>query len=566
MPDPPQTKPETESIPASGGEPGEREDGTERRRITLLPEPVDQPLGQDGEGPARSTVPDLPSDAGDEETDGYLADPRDTILETTQEQVERIIALEKLASTLDLTDEEIEEADRDSAITFEAGEKILWDVVEEHLDEAEFVYELWQDAISDPDYTLAEVESTLDRRLAAHVDGLLIGGERVAERLLIEALEDDFSPTRALVAALILLKTGDRRHRETLFTLVREAEDDHQRALARAIALSNEPAIDRVARARFEAANDPDLKAIWLDILTYRRVDVGPQLESCLRSQSPPLRRAALEAAGWSGRKELVALVDEHYEVGDLETRRAAMKAGLMIGSPSVWGVCERGAHGVDDHARDALLYVALLGGRSDHHQTLDASLADTRRQEAALWAVGFSGNIGYVETCLSFLESDDERLAKLAAEALSTITGLDLEDDAMHTPVEQEEESEEGAEEEASPTSEGDLEADLVPGAVDELPLLDPGAVRQWWEANRQRFSESTRYLWGEPHTVETLVRALDRAPMRRRHPLGLELAFRTGARWRVTTDAFSSRQRRELRALGSLQRHDLVNFYGLW
>src|SRR5689334_5531802 len=82
---------------------------------------------------------------------------------------------------------------------------ILWDVVQEHLDEAEFLYEQWSNAFHSPTYPRRELASTLERRLEAHLDGLVVGGRAVAEQLLIPELANTDAPARSTVAALALL-------------------------------------------------------------------------------------------------------------------------------------------------------------------------------------------------------------------------------------------------------------------------------------------------------------------------------------------------------------------------
>src|SRR5262245_29023441 len=61
---------------------------------------------------------------------------------------------------------------------------VLWDVVEEHLDDAAFLFEQWERALVAPDYTLSEVAERLEPRLFAHLDGLEIAGAEVVPRLL----------------------------------------------------------------------------------------------------------------------------------------------------------------------------------------------------------------------------------------------------------------------------------------------------------------------------------------------------------------------------------------------
>ena len=86
---------------------------------------------------------------------------------------------------------------------------ILWDVVEEHLDEAEFLAEVWHVNLDSPAYLRDEFEKGPQERLMAHVDGLVVGGDEVRTELLEAALADeDTERWRAAAAALALTGLG----------------------------------------------------------------------------------------------------------------------------------------------------------------------------------------------------------------------------------------------------------------------------------------------------------------------------------------------------------------------
>ena len=73
---------------------------------------------------------------------------------------------------------------------------ILWDILEEHLNEAAFLWGQWERSLRSPRYVLREVMDGPEERLLAHVEGLCEGGLPVVERLLLPALqeeEDDLS-------------------------------------------------------------------------------------------------------------------------------------------------------------------------------------------------------------------------------------------------------------------------------------------------------------------------------------------------------------------------------------
>ena len=442
-------------------------------------------------------------------------------------------------------------------------DRILWEVVERHFEEAEFLFEQWESALYSPIYTLDELASTIEARLQAHLDGLVLGGRAVAERLLQPALEDEVDTEPATIAALALLENGSRDlWQEVVEELIFNEDEDLRLAIGRALALFDAPHFDVALQDACEWARSPLEKAALLEVLAERRLDPGPLLESCLGTGYVPLDRAVVRMAGRGVRRELEVEVARQLCADDTSVRHAAVEAGLVFGFSSAWRECLVLARESGNSGAEALLHVALLGAPEDHlvvYEKLDAE--ETR--EAALWAAGFTGRLEAVERCLPFLESENERVAKLAAEAIGAVTGLDIGsmEPARSAGAENgggtEDEREDN--EELTPLDVDDLEADLVPDSVDELPLPDPRQVSDWLDTNRSRFSLEERYLSGVLHTPGVLVAALHSAPMRRRHGLGLELFIRSGGQRHVATKGFTHRQRRELHALADLDSSEL-------
>lgn len=79
-----------------------------------------------------------------------------------------------------------------------------WSNYETHLDEAAFRLSQWEAALDAPDFILDEA-AELEEQLAAHIDGLVLGGQPVARQLLEPSLASE-EPEHITVAALSLLK------------------------------------------------------------------------------------------------------------------------------------------------------------------------------------------------------------------------------------------------------------------------------------------------------------------------------------------------------------------------
>src|SRR5688572_12274873 len=114
----------------------------------------------------------------------------------------------------------------------------LWDVYEEHLEEASFLSAQWERALESSHYTIDEVAAGPEARLFAHLDGLVLGGVPVAEQLVVPALEDA-DANRVWVAGWVLLQSESGDRFETLWTaLLGATEPARRRALGRALELS----------------------------------------------------------------------------------------------------------------------------------------------------------------------------------------------------------------------------------------------------------------------------------------------------------------------------------------
>src|SRR5690242_10365122 len=85
---------------------------------------------------------------------------------------------------------------------------MIWNVCEEHLDEAAFRWTQWERALEAPDFTLVDT-AEWEERARAHVEGLVAGGVAVEEKLLVPALEEE-EPGRVSSAALALVEGRQR--------------------------------------------------------------------------------------------------------------------------------------------------------------------------------------------------------------------------------------------------------------------------------------------------------------------------------------------------------------------
>lgn len=423
------------------------------------------------------------------------------------------------------------------------AELILWDVVEEHFEEAAFLFGQWERALYSPIFDLAGL-GKIEKRLEAHVDGLIVSGTEAARRILDPGLTDGDDPDRAVVSALALLFSGGDEIAARVLETALHAEPPLDRALARALVLASVESIDRNLLNRIRSVVLESQKALLLEILTGRGIDVGELLSEWSVSSDPRLIGAVLDAGTRFARRDLVAFAEEHLR-SPKPVRAKALRATVALGSRAGWQLCRELSQRPDTAGSEALSYLGLLGDLSDH-EILYAQVDNPARAERSLWALAFAGTLRAGDVCLAHLESDDERVAKAAAEAMSWIGGFDL--DVRRFRAEPREPTEQEA---LPPLDEDDLDANLAPDGLDDLPVPNRASIAQWWKENRNRLTPQGPNILGRAGSETAVVHALEAGSMWRRHGLAFKLEIRSEGRLHVSTDAFSSRQLRQMAAL---------------
>jgi uncharacterized protein (TIGR02270 family) len=402
---------------------------------------------------------------------------------------------------------------------------IRWDVLEEHLDEAAFLHAQWERSLRDPEYVLAEVAARPEERLLAHLDGLVVAGRPAAERLLLPALASEERDV-AFAAAWALLASEDGDFTAQVIEALERAEPEGAAPLARALMLS--PRTDLFVRlAPLLAKGPPPAQAAALEILAHRRMDPGARLDPLLAAADPGVRKAALRLARHLPARVNPQAIELALRAEEPEERDLAITAGLVLGVRAAWARCEAAARdGGPGWAFPALLW--SLSGEPDLAPLL-AGLADEARRKDAIFALGFTGRVAAVDAVAPFLE--DEKLAKLAGEALSAVTGLAFVDEFAAEPKRWDPDAEEPEEDEPE-------------GPEADLPAPDADVVLIWWEHARTTLDPAARWFLGKPWSGEAVLAALRDAPMRRREALALDLAVRTRGAVQLETGAWAREQ----------------------
>jgi uncharacterized protein (TIGR02270 family) len=394
---------------------------------------------------------------------------------------------------------------------------IAWDIYQEHLDEAAFLWTQWESALEAANYVPMEVAGGPEERLRAHLDGLVLGGKAVADKLLLPALAAEPELARPAAWALLAAEHGD--HFDDVLAALAGAEPPLALALARALALSAHPAIASRFTALWKHA-EPPLRAVILSVMETRDVAwASAQLPQTLTSPEPALLLPSLRLLRRAPTRDPAALTYLEYALAapDPAVRAEAMATAVAVGSRTVW-----------DHLRREVLLpeagllpmglLALSPAPADR-VLLHERLRDPATRRSALWALGFIGDVEAVDAALALC--GDEEVAALAGEVFSTATGL-VVDGPFAVPGKT-------AGPEVEEVKEDDPPPELLP--EDDLLTPNPPALDAWWRQHRARWKPGQRYQQGQLRAREKLMAGLVGGAMWRRPVLAIELASTTRA-----------------------------------
>ena len=390
---------------------------------------------------------------------------------------------------------------------------IPWDIYQEHLDEAAFLWGQWERALDAANYTLDEVIDGPEERLRAHLDGLVLGGKPVAEKLLLPALADD-DEGKLTAAAWALLHAEDADHLDLVFdALVKAQKKESRAALSRAFELAERP--DLAARLRpLLERSAPPVQAAILGVLSARlpRWEPGQPppwgfaIEPFLESRHQELLVAALRALCRAPDPTYQRFVEQPLASPYVAVRDVAIEAGLRLGMRAARVGCSKLVARNATGTRFPLAVLASGGEPIDVASVIrKLDVASMRRD--ALWALGFAGTAQAAEAALAW--TADEEVNQVAGEAFATITGARVAGALAKV----------GQPDNESPPEAGDDDESL-PDVLPEHNLPEPDADRLmgWWNKASARFAADGRYLYGQPLTPDALRSALSSGPTWRR------------------------------------------------
>jgi uncharacterized protein (TIGR02270 family) len=365
----------------------------------------------------------------------------------------------------------------------------LLTIVRQHVEDSAVLCNTRSTLVSAPHVKLRHLRR-LDDRLAAHLDGVAVAGE-FGSRCCDVALERPGLGEVFTAAATTLLE-GYTAGVNKMLALA-EVLPESQPGLLLAFNWASVQSLRGIAR---DLLNSPSAfrRVVGIAACDSHLIDPGPALTAALADGDPLLRAQALGAAGECGRRDLLANCVHAMNDEDGDCRFWAARSAALLGE------CHAAVHALHEvalaagqHRSRALALLLKLATPAQGIPILKEFVEEPDGARTLIKGLGVTGDPHFVPWLIGQMQ--DLKLARLAGESFSMITGLDLAwFDLERKPPE-------GVDMGPADDPEDD---DIAMDEDEGLPWPDPSKVQAWWSANSQNFQPGMRYFMGAPPTWE--------------------------------------------------------------
>ena len=405
-------------------------------------------------------------------------------------------------------------------------------IIDQHAEEAAFLWLLRSDAVSAPHYDLEDL-SGLDERVEAHIDGLRVAGDYAWE--VCEANLEFKEAGELFIATVLALESNNTKQLKTVYEVLKE-NTELQNGFVSALGWV-EPNFLEGKVSGFLASKDPYWRMIGIAACTVQRVDPKDYLTQGIKSGDHKLCCQSLKAAGVFGRTDLMGDIHKLIANDDPEIRFWSSWAAVLCGDREEALQCLISLVKEDGLHTEKAISLLLRSLQNQQAKDFLALLKDQAKLRKVIQGIGIRGEVDYIPWLIDQMQIPE--LSRIAGESFTFITGVDLAYDDLE--MDQPEGFEAGPTEDPEDGN-TDLDED------EDLPWPDFELVRGWWESNRGQFDSGTRYLMGKPISHENCLSVLKEGMQRQRKAAATELALMDADAVLFESSAVGARQQQLL------------------
>lgn len=387
-------------------------------------------------------------------------------------------------------------------------------VVTQHATEAAILWQQRHSAAYAPNYLPKDL-AHLNDRLEAHLDGLRIAGDAgwdIVEKLL----EANTGPGEVFVTLYLACETGKQDRIDKVLSLAAPVPALHQGVISALAWLPAAVSAKQLPALLYGAT--PFARSLGLGAAVALRANPGLALEKALHDHDLPLRARALRMVGEMGYAVWAKQLKQELRSPDAHCRfAAAWSLARLNGDPAALSELQTIVL-AESQFRIPALHMLIRRLDVNAARKLIGMLSKIPGAERFVcFAMGVHGDPADVPYLFDYMKQTP--VARVAAEAFSFITGLNLTAENMDGSIPKDHEP--------LPNEDPlDERVDMDPD--DNLPWPIVEKVQTWWAKHRTRFPTGTRHFVGEPLSETQCNKIVAEGYQRQRGYAALELAIR--------------------------------------
>jgi uncharacterized protein (TIGR02270 family) len=392
------------------------------------------------------------------------------------------------------------------------SQKIILEIIDQHAEEAAFLWGLRRAAVSAPHYNLQDL-ADLDERVEAHIDGLRVAGKYGFEACLKNL---EYKEAGEVFATCILaLENDDIDQLEAMYQFVENAPETIP-GLVSAFGWVQPDQLQGKVNGLLVSKRSL-WRRIGISVCAIHRVNPGYYLELAIEDDDIDLSCRAIRATGELGRNDLKPLLLRIIENGDCERQFWSSWSAVLLGDRGKGLDQLKGIAGEKNkYQMSALPLVMRIFDKNEIKEMIGGMIQQQNSLRVAIIASGLSGDPAYIPWLIQQLEI--AVVARVAGEAISLITGIDI--------AYQDLEGEWPENFEAGPT-ENPEDKNVAMDLDEDLPWADPVLMAQWWVHHEQDFVPGNRYLLGKTVSEKQCNVVLKTGFQRQRKVAALDLVL---------------------------------------
>ncbi|MDH5257581.1 MAG: TIGR02270 family protein, partial [Gammaproteobacteria bacterium] len=382
-------------------------------------------------------------------------------------------------------------------------------------------------ALNSSDYNLTDLE-TLDSRLEANIDGLYIAGEEGWPHYEKHLEAGEYG--EIFVISVIAIKLHNNKYFQLAFEM---AGDDEELLNAIADAFIWLP-YSEVASYLDLLYNikKPEKQFVAIAASAGHRQINHNHLADALSSSNIMLLTRAILACAEVGDKSLVPKLKECLIHEENSVQFAAYWTMTRFGYANAMNRLTLFLP-IPLYAERAMFFEVMQKDTGKTVSLLRQLFQNPKTKRLSIFGMGLLGNPVSIDFLIKIMH--DEELARVAGEAFSFITGVDIEYEDLDMD---EPEGFEGGPNDNPKDENVDMDRD------EDLPWPNPDLISQWWQENKKRFHPEKKYILGKEISIAQFEQVLIHGTQIQREFAALSIAARQQNESIFNTKAPAKRQ----------------------